>query len=224
MDIHLLPGVVVAAASANPKQAAKAQEPEGTFHQALSQAAAAAKPVIAKPAIAKSATAKPTIGKPAIDQSVIARPALAMPATAQPVLAQPVIAQAASATSAVAKLATGKPATGKPDQVSQAATQFEALIIGQVLKAARESSDQGWLGTGDDKTSDMAMEMAEQGLAQGLAAQGGLGIAKMVTAKLRRDDAKAANSAPGAQVPRVQLSKDSGQTTLTPTLTLTPQH
>jgi Rod binding domain-containing protein len=219
MDIHLLPGAVVAAASANPKQAGQGQQPEGTFHQALSQAAAAA-----KPAIAKSATAKPMIGKPAIDQSVIARPALAMPAIAQPVLAQPVIAQAASATSAVAKPTTGKPAAGKPDQVSQAATQFEALIIGQVLKAARESSDQGWLGTGDDKTSDMAMEMAEQGLAQGLAAQGGLGIAKMVTAKLRRDDAKAANSAPGAQVPRVQLSKDSGQTTLTPTLTLTPQH
>jgi Rod binding domain-containing protein len=219
MDIHLLPGAVVAAASANTKQAGQGQQPEGSFHQALSQAAAAAKPAIAKPAITKSATAKPTIGKPAIDQSVIARPALAKPA-----IAQPVIAQSAIATSAVAKPAAGKPVGGKPDQISQAATQFEALIIGQVLTAARESSDQGWLGTGDDKTSDMAMEMAEQGLAQGLAAQGGLGIAKMVTAKLRRDDAKAANSAPGAQVPRVELSKDSGQTILTPTLTLTPQH
>jgi hypothetical protein len=194
MDIHLLPGAVAAAASANPPEAAQGQQPEETFHQALSQAAAAAKPAIAKSAIASTAIAKP--------------------ATAQPAVAQP----------ALAKPAVVKPATGKPDQVSQAATQFEALIIGQVLKAARGSSDQGWLGTGDDKTSDMVMEMAEQGLSQGLAAQGGLGIAKMVAAKLRRDNATAASSAPGVQNRQVPPSKDSGQTMLTPTLTLTPQH
>jgi Rod binding domain-containing protein len=100
-------------------------------------------------------------------------------------------------------------AAAKPDEVSKAATQFEALIIGQVLKAARESSDKGWLGTGDDPTSDMAMEMAEQGLAQGLAAQGGLGIAKMVTAHLRRHEAKAASSVSKAPAPQAQPSKDS---------------
>jgi len=98
-------------------------------------------------------------------------------------------------------------AAGKPDEISQASTQFEALIIGQVLKAARESSDKGWLGTGDDQTSDMAMEMAEQGLAQGLAAQGGLGIAKMVTAHLRRNESKAASSAPGAAGPQAPPSR-----------------
>jgi Rod binding domain-containing protein len=100
-------------------------------------------------------------------------------------------------------------AAGKPDEISQASTQFEALIIGQVLKAARESSDKGWLGTGDDQTSDMAMEMAEQGLAQGLAAQGGLGIAKMVTAHLHRDEAKLANSGPATGSSQVQPSTDS---------------
>jgi len=144
MDIHLLPGAAVAAASLNPKQGTQNQPPGETFHQVLSQAAA------------------------------------------------------------------------KPDQIWQAATQFEALILGQVLKAARESSDKGWLGTGDDQTSDMAMEMAEQGLAQGLAAQGGLGIAKMITAKLRRDEAKVANSGPGTPGRQVPPSKDSGHpTTLT---------
>jgi hypothetical protein len=194
MDIHLLPGAVVAAASATPQPAAQEPPPEGTFHQALSQAAAASKPAITKAAIAPAATA---------------RPAMAQPAVALPAFAKPVVA---------------KPATGKPDQISQSATQFEALIIGQVLKAARGSSEQGWLGTGDDNTSDMVMEMAEQGLAQGLAAQGGLGIAKMVAAKLRRDDAKAANSSPAVLGPQVAPSKDSGQTTLTPTLTLTPRH
>jgi len=100
-------------------------------------------------------------------------------------------------------------AAARPDQISEAATQFEALIIGQVLKAARESSDKGWLGTGEDQTSDMAMEMAEQGLAQGLAAQGGLGIAKMVTAHLRRHEATAASSAPEAEGPRVRPRKGS---------------
>lgn len=143
MDIHLLPGAAVAAAGISSKQLPQTQPAEGTFHQALSQAAA------------------------------------------------------------------------KPDQISQAATQFEALIIGQVLKAARESSDKGWLGTGDDQTSDMAMEMAEQGLAQGLAAQGGLGVAKMIAAKLRRDEAKAPSSGPGTPVPQAQPSKGSVHPTLT---------
>jgi Rod binding domain-containing protein len=98
-------------------------------------------------------------------------------------------------------------ASGKPDEISKAATQFESLIIGQVLKAAR--SDKGWLGTGDDQTGDMAMEMAEQGLAQGLAAQGGFGIAKMVSAKLRRDAATPTSSGPAAQNPPAPPNKDS---------------
>jgi Rod binding domain-containing protein len=100
-------------------------------------------------------------------------------------------------------------ATAKPDEISKAATQFESLIIGQVLKAARQSSDKGWLGTGDDQTGDMAMEMAEQGLAQGLAAQGGFGIAKMVTTRLRRESATPTSSGPAAQNPPARTSKDS---------------
>jgi Rod binding domain-containing protein len=99
--------------------------------------------------------------------------------------------------------------TSKPDKISDAAKQFEALIIGQVLKAARASSDGGWLGTGGDQTGDLAVEMAEQGLAQGLAAQGGLGIAKMVTANLRRGEAKVANSEPENPGLRAHPSKGS---------------
>ena len=102
-------------------------------------------------------------------------------------------------------------ATGKPDEISKAATQFESLIIGQVLKAARQSSDKGWLGTGDDQTGDMVMEMAEQGLAQGLAAQGGFGIAKMVSTKLRREAATPTSSGPAAQNPPAPSSKDSAR-------------
>lgn len=100
-------------------------------------------------------------------------------------------------------------AVPKPDKVTDAARQFEALVMGQVLKAAREASDGGWLGTGDDQTGELALEMAEQGFAQALSARGALGIAKMVTPKLRHDEAKAANSAPATPSPQVQSSNDS---------------
>ena len=98
----------------------------------------------------------------------------------------------------------------KSDKVTDAAKQFEALIMGQVLKAAREASDGGWLGTGDDQTGELALEMAEQGFAQALASRGGMGIAKMVSTTLRRDEAKAASSGPETQGLPVPPSKDSG--------------
>jgi Rod binding domain-containing protein len=98
----------------------------------------------------------------------------------------------------------------KSDKVTDAAKQFEALIMGQVLKAAREASDGGWLGTGDDQTGELALEMAEQGFAQALASRGGMGIAKMVAPTLRRDEAKAASSGLSTQGLPVQPSKDSG--------------
>jgi Rod binding domain-containing protein len=97
----------------------------------------------------------------------------------------------------------------KTDKVSDTAKQFEALVIGQLLKSAREASQGGWLGTGDDQTGQLALEMAEQGLAQALAARGGIGIAKMVTPLLRRDEAKAANSASSNLPVSAVPSKDS---------------
>ena len=87
--------------------------------------------------------------------------------------------------------------TSKSDQIANSSKQFEALMIGQMLKASRESSGGGWLDTEDgqdDQTGSMVMEMAEQGFAQAIAARGGLGIAKMVTANLERGQAKTANS------------------------------
>lgn len=137
MDIHLLPGAAAVAAGVSPAQVQQGQQSDGSFHQALQDAAQ------------------------------------------------------------------------KPDEISKAATQFESLIVGQVLKAARQSSDKGWLGTGDDQTGDMVMEMAEQGLAQGLAAQGGFGIAKMVSAKLRREVVTPPSSGPAARNPPTPPSKDS---------------
>jgi Rod binding domain-containing protein len=87
--------------------------------------------------------------------------------------------------------------TDTPEKISGIAKQFEALMIGQMLKSAREASGGGWLGNEDDQddqTGSLVMEMAEQGLSQALAARGGLGIAKMVTANLERGHAKTASS------------------------------
>jgi Rod binding domain-containing protein len=79
-------------------------------------------------------------------------------------------------------------------KIADAAKQFEALMLGQLLKISRESSDGGWLGTGDDQAGELALDMAEQQFAQAMSARGGMGIAKMVTAGLERGAAKAANS------------------------------
>ena len=72
-------------------------------------------------------------------------------------------------------------------KVHKAAQDFEAIIIGQMLKSARESSfgGGGW-GTGGDPAGDVAIEMAEQQMAQMLASNGGLGLARIVSKGLEK--------------------------------------
>jgi Rod binding domain-containing protein len=84
-----------------------------------------------------------------------------------------------------------------PEKIAGVAKQFEALMIGQMLKSARESSGGGWLDDEDgqdDQTGSLVMEMAEQGFSQALAERGGLGIARMVTASLEHREAKTPSS------------------------------
>jgi len=58
-------------------------------------------------------------------------------------------------------LASGaSPKTEDPAKVKDAAQQFEALLIGQLMKSARESSG-GWLGSGGDSSTDCAIEYAD---------------------------------------------------------------
>lgn len=71
-----------------------------------------------------------------------------------------------------------------PVKVKQAATQFEALLIGQMMKSMRGTD--GWLGTGEDDSSSSAMEYAEESFAQSMAANGGLGLASMVSKGLTK--------------------------------------
>ena len=72
-----------------------------------------------------------------------------------------------------------------PERIEKAARDFEGLLIGQMLKMARESEG-GMTGDGDeqDETNSTMVELGEQQLAQALAASGGLGIAKIVIAGL----------------------------------------
>ena len=71
-----------------------------------------------------------------------------------------------------------------PAKIRDAAQQFEALLIGQILRSARESG-KGWLGSGGDSSSDCATEFAEQHLAAVLSAQGGLGLADLIAKGLK---------------------------------------
>jgi Rod binding domain-containing protein len=82
------------------------------------------------------------------------------------------------------------PAPISPDaaKVKSAAQQFEALLIGELLKSSREAGSSGWLGTGDDDDAGQTgIEVGEQEFARMLAANGGLGMSKTIEAGLRRD-------------------------------------
>jgi peptidoglycan hydrolase FlgJ len=70
--------------------------------------------------------------------------------------------------------------TDDPEKIKKVAGQFEALLIGQLLKSMRDSEG-GWLGTGEDESASSAMEYGQEIFAQAMASKGGLGIANMVT-------------------------------------------
>jgi Rod binding domain-containing protein len=76
--------------------------------------------------------------------------------------------------------------TAKQKEVGDAAVQFEALLISQLLQAARQSSSDGALGT-PDSASETARGMAEESLARTMATQGGLGLARMIVSSVSRE-------------------------------------
>ena len=71
-----------------------------------------------------------------------------------------------------------------PARIVSAAKQFEALLIGQMMKSMHDS-DGGWLGTGDDQSASSAMEYGEEFFAQSMAQSGGLGLANLIAKGLR---------------------------------------
>jgi flagellar protein FlgJ len=70
-----------------------------------------------------------------------------------------------------------------PAKIHDAAQQFEALLLGQILRSERESGN-GWLGSGGDPAADSAIDFAEQQFATLLARQGGLGLASLISSGL----------------------------------------
>ena len=71
-------------------------------------------------------------------------------------------------------------ASRDPDRVHAAAQQFEALLMGQILRSVRQGGD-GWLSSGEDSSAECATDFAEQQFAAVLAQQGGLGLASLIT-------------------------------------------
>jgi flagellar protein FlgJ len=72
-----------------------------------------------------------------------------------------------------------------PEKVRDAAQQFEALLMGQILRSARQGGS-GWLG-GEDSSAECATDYAEQQLAAVLARQGGLGLAGLIAKGLEHN-------------------------------------
>jgi Rod binding domain-containing protein len=86
----------------------------------------------------------------------------------------------------------------KPRNEAEAAKQFEALLIGQMLRTAHASDSGGGLGSGEDSSSDTMWDVSAQQFAQVLANNGGLGLARLITQGLHDREAKA-NSTGGAK-------------------------
>ena len=71
-----------------------------------------------------------------------------------------------------------------PEKIKKAAEDFEALLIGQMLKSVRESSTGAWGNS--DQAGGTALELADQQMAQVLAANGGLGLSRLISAGLEK--------------------------------------
>jgi flagellar protein FlgJ len=76
------------------------------------------------------------------------------------------------------------PKGDSPAKIHDAAQQFEALLLGQILESVSQGG--GWLGSGEDSASGCANSFAQQQLAAMMAKQGGVGLAKLIETGLTR--------------------------------------
>lgn len=90
-------------------------------------------------------------------------------------------------------------APDSPEKIRDAAQQFEALLLGQLLKGMRGNE----AGLGDaGGAGDALYEAAEQEFAKALAARGGLGLARMIAAGLTPQ------APPGARSPETTIEQE----------------
>ncbi len=90
---------------------------------------------------------------------------------------------------AVSRFRPQLPAQGEPQRLHEAAVEFEALLLAQMLKSMRE--DRGWMGTGEDHTGASMLEIAEEHLVRVIASQGGLGLAGLILSGLLEGESAA---------------------------------
>jgi Rod binding domain-containing protein len=72
-----------------------------------------------------------------------------------------------------------------PTKVEGAAKQFEALMIAQMLRTARENTEDG------ESSSSTMLDIADQQFSQVLSNNGGLGLAKMIVQGLNQGQTNA---------------------------------
>jgi Rod binding domain-containing protein len=90
---------------------------------------------------------------------------------------------------AISSVLTSNPVSADsraPEKVHDAAQQFEALLMGQILRSARQNGS-GWLGGGEDSSAECATDYAEQQFAAVLAQHGGLGLADLIVKGLEHN-------------------------------------
>lgn len=75
----------------------------------------------------------------------------------------------------------------KPKDAADAAKQFEALLIGQMLRSVREAAH----SDDDDSSTQSMLDMADQQFSQLLANNGGMGLAHMITTGLKQGEQNA---------------------------------
>jgi len=90
--------------------------------------------------------------------------------------------------------------SSRSSKLHTAAQQFEALMIREMLKAARTDSSDDPLGDAEDTGAGSAMDMAQSQLASALAARGGLGLAHVIEKSMSRavSGSQQATEIPGA--------------------------
>ena len=75
-------------------------------------------------------------------------------------------------------VAAGEQNGAEAKKFKEATQQFEAILLGQILKAAHESTETGWLGEEERQSSSAIMQFSQEHLAQMLASHGGIGLAQ----------------------------------------------
>ena len=71
-------------------------------------------------------------------------------------------------------------------RIRDGAGKFEALLVAQMLRSAREAGDGGLMGTGGSQTDSTMMEMAEECFAEMLTSRGGLGLRDLIEQHLAK--------------------------------------